>query len=165
MRRFVDVKVVIEGSAGDKAATTAEGVFFVGQANAKAIVDQKSFCALSGNRVKALVPAVEPTCKSQCPKEDFDKLVQCYKSCISRAASAGAKTVIITPLGVGVPLTGVLDNGDVIRNGTWGNLFWTQSKTSMAARQAVTESPFDGITVVFVVPADAFDDWDHAMDF
>ncbi len=161
----MDVKVIMEGSADDKQVISTNGVFFIEQVNARAIVDQKSFCVASGNRIKALVPALEPTCQSQSPINDFNRLVSCYKACLSTAVSSGAKTVRVSPLGVGVKLSTILDNGDVIQNGVWGNLFWTQAKTSLAARQAVVESQHDGVTVIFVVPEESFDDWDHAMDF
>lgn len=164
----MNVKVVVEESPEHKAETSCGPIFFVEQVNTKALIDQKSYFKLSGNVVKALVPACIPSVTSQTPDELFRMLSLCYESCISEAASNGAKWITVKPLGVGVKMTRVSELGEVVSAGVWGNLFWTHTRSSMAAKGAV-ERVFravpDEVTVVFVVPQEAFDDWDSAMTF
>ena len=161
----MDVKVIVEGSEEHVSLSKSESTFFVEQANSKALVDQKSFCLLTGNSVKALVPASDATCTSQTPKTSFDQLVCCYATCIGTTAAAGAKTVAVKPLGVGIPTFQKMEDGTMIQTGLRGNLFWTHPKTSLAAKLATESSSSLNLMVVFVVPGNAFDDWDHAMDF
>lgn len=163
-----NVRVVVEGTQDEKDVLKLPSALFVEQANAKAIVDQKSYCHLKGNSVKAIVPACSPTATSQVPSEDFSRLSACYSACLKVAAEAGATTIVIKPLGVGIHLTRMSETGRILPNGLWGNLFWSHTKTSAAARIAVGEVcatiPGD-VTAVFIVPQEAFDDWDNAMQF
>ena len=161
----MDIKVIADGSEEHSSLLTLESAFFVEQANMQALVEQKSFYSLQGRSVKALVPDCNATCTSQNSKESFDKLVCCYVACIGAAVAAGAKVVVVRPLGVGIPIYATTDDGTTVQMGVKGNLFWTYSKTSAAAKQAVESTSDWNVTVVFVVPKAGFDDWDHAMDF
>jgi len=164
----MNVRVLVEGSQEEKDALKSPSLFVVEQANAKAVVDQKSYCHVKGNSVKAIVPACAPSVTSQVPAADFSRLSACYAACLSAAAAAGATTILVRPLGVGVPMTRMSETGRTLPDGLWGNLFWSQAKTSAAARLGVDEAckavPGD-VEAVFVVPQSAFDDWDSAMQF
>lgn len=156
----MNVKLLIDFSEELK---TSSSTFFVEQANVKAICNQQSYCRLSGNIVKALVPANIQSVTSQESETSFLMLISCYESCINVAASEGATQIIIKPLGVGIPMTKVLENGEVANVGFWGNLFWTHSKSSLAARKAVenTRSVIpDDVTTLFIIPKEYVEEWD-----
>ncbi len=142
--------------------------FFVEQANSRAMVDQQTYCRLSGKIVKALVPANVSTVGSQTDEKAFTMLIACYEACINQAVSSGAKYICIRPLGTGVQLTKIDQNGDVLLNGLWGDLFWSHSKSSMAAKKAVENTVSvipDDVSLTFIVPKEKFDDWAWAYDF
>jgi hypothetical protein len=146
----------------------ANSTFFVEQANSRAMADQQTYCKLSGKIVKALVPANVSTVGSQTDEKAFTMLIACYEACINQAVSAGAKQICIRPLGTGVQLTKIDQNGEVVLNGLWGDLFWTHAKSSTAAKKAV-ENTFqtipDAVSLTFIVPKENFDDWAWAYDF
>jgi hypothetical protein len=165
----MNVRLIVEGSQEEKDVLKSKGVFIVEQANARAVIDQKSFCRVRGNLVQAIVPACTPTVTSQFPAEDLDKLAMCYQVCLAAAASAGSSVIVIRPLGVGIKMTTMSSVTGIERqNGLWGNLFWSQAKTAVAARRAVDEAckslPGD-VEAVFVVPKESFQDWDSEMQF
>ena len=164
----MNVRVAIDGSKEEADVLASPSAFFVDQANAKAIVEQKSYCHVKGRSVKAIVPACSPTVASQTPAADFERLRACYLACLLAAAGAGAKSIVVMPLGVGVRMTRTSTRGRTLPDGLWGNLFWSHAKSALAAKAAVEEAcqsvPGD-IDVVFVVPSEALDDWDGAMQF
>jgi hypothetical protein len=156
----MNVKLLVELSEELKIASST---FYVEQANVKAIYNQQSYCRLYGNIVKALVPANIQSVTSQESENSFLMLAACYESCINVAASAGATQILIKPLGVGIPITKISENGEVANVGLWGNLFWTHSKSSLAARKAVENVRFiipDDVTTVFVIPKEHVEEWD-----
>jgi len=164
----MNIKVLIADSA--EAKSISAGAFVVEQANERPIQCQKSFGLVSGKRVMALVPAFVPNSKSQSPAILHAGLASCYEHCIMSAVLAGASTIVVKPLGVGKRINEVFENGQLIDHDIWGDLFWTQAKTSMAAKSAVQNAvsradfPED-VNVIFIVPKEAFDDWDSAMQF
>lgn len=142
--------------------------YLVEQANSKAIFNQQSYCKLVGKIVKALVPACSPSVDRQYSDLSFAMLVACYESCINVAASAGAETIFIQPLGVGIKMNQTSTNGKTRFSGIWGDLFWTQAKSSLAAKLAVDRViniiP-DDVQVIFIIQNENIDDWSWAIDF
>ena len=142
--------------------------YFVEQANNKAIFNQQSYCKLSDRVVKALVPACSSTVSSQESEISFKMLIACYESCINMAASDGANNILIQPLGTGIKKDQTSTIGTVRSDGLWGDLFWTSSKSSLAARQAVSKVvniiPND-VCVFFIIQEDNIDDWSWALNF
>lgn len=181
------VSVIKSLDEGAVLSTKAAPLFLVDQANDKPFAKQSSFGRVVGNKVMAFVPACDPTATSQNPEKAFNALASCYENTIMAAISAGAKTVAVRQLGVGrkvnvtygtgdkasVEILGekfdlVSEKGKVVDCEVWGDLFWTPSKTSMAAKlaiQAAGQKVPQDIEVVFVVPPDAYDEWDLAMAF
>jgi hypothetical protein len=163
----VKISIVIEGSASHK-EIDKDSVYSVEQANGKALVNQQSYCRLSGQVVKALVPANVSTVNSQSSETSFLMLVSCYESCINVAASNGAVQIVVPPLGVGINLIKTSSLGNVKSDGRWGDLFWTNSKSSLAAKLAtekVCQYIPDDVLLTFVVQNEYYDEWDWAIAF
>lgn len=164
----MNVKVLVSGSDGTKAVPA--DVFTVEQANSSPLSNQKSFGAVVGRRVGAFVPACIPSSESQSPANQYTRLASCYENCIMAAAAAGGRTVVVKPLGVGQRRNEVFENGQLLSYDIWGDLYWTQAKSSMAAKLAVQAASAradcpDDLVIIFVVPKEALDDWDSAMRF
>jgi hypothetical protein len=165
----MNIKVLVEDTEDAKSVEKSPNVFFVEQANARAIVNIRFYGKVFGNRVKAFVPACSPTVSSQVPEADFKKLEECYYACVMEAAEQyGSKTVIVYPFGCGKKTNIILEKGKLVHYDVWGDLFWSHSKSSMAAKNAIeraTQNLDDDVTAIFIVPKENFDDWDCAMRF
>jgi len=165
---IMNIKVLVENSV--EAKSVSVDAFVVEQSNSGPIQNQKSFGAVVGRQVGAFVPVCSPSVDSQVPETLFRRLACCYENCIVAAVMAGAKNIVVKPLGVGRRINEVFKQGQLVDYDVWGNLFWTQAKTSMAAKLAVqaasSRSDCSGdVNVIFVVPKDSLDDWDSAMRF
>jgi hypothetical protein len=149
-------------------ASRQKPVFVVEQANDKPYAKQSSFGRVVGNKVLAFVPACVSTVTSQTPEKDFIALATCYENTILAAFGAGAKTIVVNQLGVGKKVNITYSGGKENGYDIWGNLFWTVSKTSYAARLAVMAADLKvtpDISVVFSVPAEAYNEWDSVLTF
>lgn len=143
-------------------------VYTVEQANEHALVNQQSYCKLFGQVVKALVPANISTVSSQSSETSFLMLIACYESCINIAASDGAECILVPPLGIGIKLIKTSSLGNIKSDGNWGDLFWTNARSSLAAKMAtekVKQYIPDDVKVIFVVQNENYDEWDWAIDF
>jgi hypothetical protein len=146
-----------------------EDAYVVLQANERPLANQQSFCKIVDKKVMALVPACFASVQRQVPPILLKALSACYKACIWEAFQAGAKKVMVPPLGVMREEQVGLDVEGKPQVEIKGDLFWSQAKSSLAAKEAVIELcsliPDEFFTVIFVVTKDAFDDWDSIMIF
>lgn len=159
-------------------ASAAQPLFMVEQANAKTLappppdkdgkVARRSFGRVVGGKVMAFVPANEPDVVRQVSEKSFGDLAACYENTILAAVRAGAESVAVRQLGVGRKINPVFEEGKMIGYDIWGDLFWSVSRSaaaaSLAVRAAEPKVPSD-IEVIFVVPDDAYAEWDSTMSF
>jgi hypothetical protein len=171
------VRITKEADEKTVLASAIEPLFTVEQANTKAIAPsppdkdgkmRRSFGRVAGDKVMAFVPVCEPDVARQVSERSFRDLAVCYENTILAAVRAGAKSVAVRQLGVWRKVNPIFEEGKMIGYDIWGDLFWTVSRSaaaaSLAVRAANSKIPSD-TEVFFVVPDDAYAEWDSTMSF